>query len=138
MRAPVAQRANKTDFNHYLITGASMNEVKVGKNFKVTGTIVNSVAQIVAPAANVNGLYLRTCSLGLTASGEAHLFADTSAPSGTGDNTKRRIMLHTAGALSAAQMPEPMFIPAGMGIWLATAATAPQGGSAVLTWDLVA
>lgn len=88
--------------------------------------------QIIAPGANINGLKLRTCTLGI-ASGIVQLYADPVAPAGALDVTKRCIFLvHGPGALS---LPFQMQFAAGVGLWGVTNTAA--SGEFFGTYDLL-
>jgi hypothetical protein len=87
-----------------------------GASFYGVAPVPSSAQQIVAPAANVNGVVIRLATL-KTASGQIALFADTSAPSGPLDVTKRAICsIDNSGYLT--QWIRDVFIPAGRGLWV--------------------
>ena len=93
--------------------------VKGGSSVAASNTA--AVQTLVTPAANVNGLILRHVSM-TTVSGQAcTLFADTAAPSGYLDLTKD-VVFHSRDS-NQVNHYEPVFIPAGQGLyWAASAA----------------
>jgi hypothetical protein len=105
---------------------------KIGHLFSNT-TTNNTVATIVAPASNVAGIQITSMVLfcASTAGSGALIYADTSAPSGPSDATKRQIFSAPTGAI--ATFPFPILIPAGNGLYL----TSTNQGSLAVTYDLL-
>lgn len=119
-------------YNPVLLTS---NLVNLGSSFlNVTASV--GVQTLVAPAANTNGLILRTYSWqvvpGYT---QAGFYADTSAPSGYNDLSKRAIFMTVQAATSPggvfAAAPNLVISP-GWGLYFAATATQ---GTFSLTWD---
>lgn len=112
-----------------------MNAVKMGSHFLTVSP--TAMTQIVAPSANVAGLIIQTASI-VTGSSTVNVWAATSAPTSIGDASKPVVFggngSSTGGANSQYQMPNPLFIPAGYGLW---AMTNSSGGYLSLTWDLL-
>jgi hypothetical protein len=116
--------------------GINMQNVKVGKHFVTVypTTFPNSVAQIVDPATNTDGVYLQTATL-VTAGGTLNLYTGKVAPTRIGDPVAAGIFGGVDGGNSRQyQLSYPLFIPAGYGLW-ASANTA--GAAIALTWDFV-
>ncbi|WP_194790100.1 hypothetical protein [Pseudomonas sp. UFMG81] len=114
-----------------------MEAVKVGKHFITVypTTFPNSVAQVVDPAQNTDGVYLRTATL-VTAGGTLNLYSGKVAPSRIGDPVAAGIFGGVAGTTNMQyQLAYPLFIPAGHGLWAAANAS---GAAIALTWDFVA
>jgi hypothetical protein len=76
--------------------------------FYDTSLAGGAVATAVAPATNVNGVVIKTMTLGTNV-----LFADTSAPTSVNDLTKRPV------GGSGGFFPMPLKIPAGNGLYVA-------------------
>jgi hypothetical protein len=115
-----------------------MDATVEGKNFVNTGAVSNAIVQLVNPASNTNGCYLRSCLLGVTpgagTSTATTIYADTSAPSVVSDLTKRAILWFTAATISTTVMPYPFYLPAGTGLWLTVSGV---NGYTAITYDLV-
>lgn len=112
-----------------------MNAVPIGKNFATIAP--KGVAQLVAPSANTNGIVIRTCFCN-PQNGTVNLVAATSAPSGISDTSKSIIFSGngntTTGSNTQIFIPKPLYIPKGLGLWVATSANA---GVIALTWDIL-
>ncbi|WP_415842284.1 hypothetical protein, partial [Paracidovorax anthurii] len=111
------------------------NAVPIGKNFATIAP--KGVAQLVAPATNINGVVIRTCFCN-PQNGTVNLVAATSAPSGISDATKSVIFSGNgntaAGSNTQIFAPKPLYIPKGLGLWVATSTNA---GVIALTWDVL-
>ncbi|MDB5993044.1 MAG: hypothetical protein JWP42_180 [Pseudomonas sp.] len=112
-----------------------MDAVKVGKNFLTVNP--TTVTQIVDPAANTNGVHLRTATL-VSSTGTLNLWTGPTAPTGIGDRSKPAIFggngSAAGGANNQIQLPYPMFLPAGYGLW---AHSNVAGAAISLTWDFL-
>lgn len=114
------------------------NSTHIGNSFFNSDMIANNVLQILSPSANTKGVYLRTLSMS-SGGGTTSLYADTTAPTVVRDNTKRVILVSYFPNTSAyplggwTNLPNPLFIPAGMGLWVGSTA----GASINLTYDLI-
>lgn len=109
---------------------AFADAIPIGKFFSNGSATVGQVVQIVAPATNVNGLYLRTAQLQVwsTNSGVA-VFASPTAPANCCDASTRNIFEMASGVGGVSQnLPNQLFIPAGMGIWI--------GANGSVGWEL--
>lgn len=118
---------------------------RVGRLFAQQTIGVGAVNEIVAPTSNPGGLIIRTLQLYSfpTTSGSAGvaLYADLAAPADANDLT-RRIVLDASGQASAtafgyAQLPFPLFIDPGFGLWFAATAGSGTGGTLLMTYDLL-
>ena len=96
---------------------------------------------LISPAANVNGLILRTASLAV-GTAILRLTTGTKAPSGYEDKTVPTILVCNGAGISSgsnygdyATLPFPLVIPAGQGLF----AYVNQSGSGkvAITYDLV-
>ncbi|WP_025129958.1 hypothetical protein [Pseudomonas sp. PH1b] len=114
-----------------------MSVVKVGKYFRNVTMNPARVVKIVDPAENTHGLIIQT-GLISPSNGALGLYSGTSAPSGIGDESKPIIFAGNgntaAGSGSELLMPNPLFVSAGQGLWVA--ANVPAAAVA-LTWDLL-
>jgi len=96
-------------------------------------------AQLVAPAANVNGLVLRTATI---TAGNAWSILSTGTTAPTSDiDVTRPVILACRGAAAAntgagasATLPFQITIPAGYGLWLASSGSF---NGAYITYDLL-
>lgn len=119
-----------------------MSAIKIGKHF---GNIFpKDVVQIVSPSQNVNGLTIQTAYID-PADGYVNLYASETAPAGAGDANTRIIFCGNGPAVATSHslitLPEPLFVPAGLGLWITAGsrvAGASATGSIAITWDLVA
>ena len=96
------------------------------------------VHEIIAPSANTKGLIIRTCTAsggGSTSFSQLTLFADTFAPSGFDEGSRRIVFLFVLSPFLSQSytLPYELNIPAGLGLWMATAGTM----SLNLTYDLL-
>jgi len=106
-----------------MASGFASNIVPMGRQFCALA-LNNQVGEIVNPAANENGLVIRTCSfsqMSNTAAG-AQLYADVEPPASFGDGSKRLVFL--AVAPPPVQLPYQLYVPPGHGLWFATNAPA--------------
>jgi hypothetical protein len=96
-----------------------MSRVKIGKHF-FPGTGNNNVLQIIAPAANIHGVILRTISLGSGTTGLAQvaLYADVTAPVAPGDGNCRQIAVVNVPNFTSFIVPYEIEVPAGLGVWV--------------------
>jgi hypothetical protein len=105
---------------------------KIGASF---GNVVNAGASLqtyILPAANVNGVILRTGWLTTTANNML-LVADTAAPSSPTDTTKRAIA-SIGGAAAFWALGQQLYLPPGYGLYLYTDGGTNRGN---LTWDVL-
>ena len=79
------------------------------------------VTTIVAPATNVNGMWLRTANILNAANGVAHgaFYGDTAAPTGVTDYSKRRLLASLSATYGDKVLPFPLYLPAGVGLYFA-------------------
>ncbi len=111
------------------------NIVPVGQNFICV--YPEEVVQIVAPEANVNGVIIRT-GLCAPATGWVNLYTGPSIPSSGPTDASNPIIFagngsKTTGSNSQTLMPNPLFIPAGYGLWTLSSGV----GAIALTWDVL-
>lgn len=135
-------KAESSANNHSTQKVIKMSAVKIGKHFGIL--FPKGVMQIVSPAENVNGLTIQTASIDPT-SGYVNLYASETAPTITGDASTRCIFNGNGPAVanshSQVLLPAPLFVPAGMGLWVTAGSWLPgttATGSLAITWDLVA
>ena len=121
-----------------------LNIPRIGRlNGYASVTSGTPVATIVAPTANTGGIIIRTCQLQIfqgTAQNTMALYVDTTAPANVTDVVRRVILIATNTGLTASttfttQLPYPLYIDPGFGLWLAGGTTG-NGGSVVMTYDL--
>jgi hypothetical protein len=113
--------------------------VPLGGSFATLTIAAAGVTTMLAAASNTKGCWLRSYTMEPNAVGvSGQLYLDTAAPAAADDLTKRRV-LHVlapgAGGVDAT-LPYQMWLPAGVGIFVAN-----LGGSSLrasATWDLVA
>ncbi len=93
---------------------------QIGALFMNSGVAAGQILQVVAPANNLKGIYIRTCTLTVTASGGgATLYANPAAPASVGDANSRPLLnLYNSGGTSTAVLPYPLFVPPGIGLWV--------------------
>jgi len=107
---------------------------KIGVKFVNQALSGNQVVEIVAPAANTNGLFIRTATVINYGGGATALFADTTAPT-PGAGWKRPVyVVHGFSTGTAFNAPTSIFIPAGYGLYGMSQGT---NGAIHLTWDVV-
>ncbi|WP_154232170.1 hypothetical protein [Pseudomonas syringae] len=119
-----------------------MSEVKIGKNFR--NVVPQGIAQIVSPAENGNGLTIRTCASN-PRNGFVGLYCSETAPLAAAPGNANRLIFAAngntlEGSSSSVFMPYPLFIPAGLGLWVTSgpfSGSTPTGGGIALTWDFV-
>jgi hypothetical protein len=94
----------------------------------------SATANVVTPAANTNGLIIKTLSLG-TGPGGSAIFVGPTPPSGIADFSKLTILYYDiSGGAGWTSLAEPLSLPAGYGVWLSAGAS---GGSVRMTYDLI-
>ena len=107
--------------------------VPVGSSYAVPG-MSNSVATIIDPNDNRKGVILRTCWAYAVANSGTSIHVSTVPPVITTPlSTKTILFVEGFGQQEQLQMPHPLFVPAGFGIY---AAAAPGNGSVVCTYDV--
>ncbi len=107
-----------------------MEAVKVGENF--TTVYPTRMTQVVDPAANTAGVYLRTATL-ITGGGTISLYTSRTAPTRLGDPSVATIFGGMAGSNNLQyQLAYPLFIPVGYGLWTMSNIA---GAAIALTWD---
>ncbi|MBX8488042.1 hypothetical protein [Pseudomonas cichorii] len=120
-----------------------MNTVKIGKHYR--GVAPRGIVQLVAPSDNTDGLIIQTASIN-PANGFVNLYASASAPASIGDMNTPMIFNgngnSATGVNSQVLLPHPLFVPAGMGLWVTSGLWASGGGTSsgtlVITWDFFA
>ncbi|WP_259464014.1 hypothetical protein [Pseudomonas protegens] len=135
-------KAESSANNHSTQKVLKMSAVKIGKHFG--NLFPKGVVQIVSPAENLNGLTIQTAYID-PADGYVNLYASEAAPASAGDANTRIIFCGNGPAVATSHslitLPEPLFVPAGMGLWVTAGsriAGAAATGSIAITWDLVA
>jgi hypothetical protein len=103
----------------------------IGASFVTTSLSAGGSATLVAPATNVNGVFVRTLSIGAY----SIIYAATSAPSTYEDSTKAALLWNAGTSGDSIQLPYPVLIPAGNGIY-AIAATGKTPGI-FITYDVI-
>lgn len=88
---------------------------KIGASFYMADNAGSSVVNIVPPASNTKGIVLR--SLYMLSTANYLVVADTAAPTGTSDVSKRSIAKMYNGSYT---LPDPLFLPAGYGLFAVT------------------
>ncbi|HHQ2632332.1 hypothetical protein KGZ01_04290 [Pseudomonas aeruginosa] len=119
-----------------------MSFVKIGKYYRVLKP--NGVVQLVSPEENSDGIIIQTAAIN-PASGWVNLYASEKPPISPGD-PETRIVFNgngnvAAGSNTQVELPSPLYIPAGMGIWVSSGSwsgSTPVLGSLVITWDRLA
>jgi hypothetical protein len=114
-----------------LITTQAPN--RLGANFATLKPAAAGVTQLLNPAINVNGVNLRTAVLSTSAI-VTELYCDTAAPAAVGDTTKRMVA-QSSGGVGGAMLQAALFLPAGIGIWLA--ASGADANASSVSWDLL-
>lgn len=90
---------------------------------------------LVTPAANVNGLVLRTAVLFGDTAQNLSLFVGTAAPANYQDTTKLCLFNCISGKPMTGEVRLPLRVPAGYGVYVI--ATAAAGGNyAAISYDL--
>ncbi|WP_404939078.1 hypothetical protein P7C00_11585 [Pseudomonas sp. JDS08PS003] len=103
-----------------------MESVKLGALFK--NASIFGTAQLISPAANVNGVIIRTGAFSANSSGI--VTTGNVAPTGVGDISKPILAATGPAALT---LPYPITLPAGYGLWISTN----NNGNAYITYDLL-
>ncbi|RYE67088.1 MAG: hypothetical protein EOO81_10820 [Oxalobacteraceae bacterium] len=113
----------------------------LGSKFANISPFQSNLAQLIAPASNVNGVVIRTASIHVGAA-YAILSTGIKAPSGYSDLTVP-VILSSRGTEpgsglpgAASVLPYEIQIPAGYGVWFAKGPAVT--GTAYITYDLVA
>jgi len=112
------------------VTGLSPGSAsgRVGGSFFGNNAIAAGAVQIVAPASNVNGVYIRKALLAVT-TGTTTLTAGTVAPTTlTSNNT-----ISASSSTNWQEEPRDTFVIAGQGVWVFASAA---GGAAFLSYDI--
>ncbi|MDR6680174.1 hypothetical protein [Pseudomonas oryzihabitans] len=99
------------------------------------------VVQLIAPSQNTKGVYLRVAGA-QPGHGWINLYASTTPPTAAGDIETRIIFAANgsarAGEKSQVNMPYPLFILAGFGMWVSSGShldgSAPDGSFGA-SWD---
>jgi hypothetical protein len=108
------------------------NVVPVGQLFFGAG-VSGGVMPVIPPSANLHGLIIRTLTV-VVAGGGVNVFADTSAPSGATDFTKRIIFEYANTNNDSATLPYELYLYPGLGLWTGSSASA---ADIFLTYDLL-
>lgn len=107
--------------------------VRVGQHFFNLDVGGNTITQVIAPATNTAGLYIRTASI--SNSGLVTILYASATPPVTPRDLNTRTIFESAylpnGSWS--QLQRSYFVPAGMGLWLGALSPA----SIVMTYDLL-
>jgi len=115
---------------------------RMGRLYSTAAVSANSVTQLVAPQSNPGGLIIRTCQLIANPSSSSvqglSLMADSVAP--TTADPARRVVLNVSQATTAieygvAQLPHPLFVDPGNGLWILS--NGGGGGGVCMTYDLL-
>jgi hypothetical protein len=116
------------------VSAASADENRIGKFFVNEAVSSGSVVELVAPSANTDGMWIRSCSLSLTqANTGSVLFVSATAPSSPGDLTTRALMNFFAGAPGSQNCPHAVYVEPGNGVWVGDSGA----GGVYLTYDLL-
>ncbi len=111
-----------------------MDAEPIGKRFLNSSS--PGVVLVFSVASNTSGAIIRTGYIN-PVTGTVNLVAGTVAPTGIGDVSQPIIFSgngnSAAGSNSEVVMPYPLYIPAGMGLWVANSGP----GAIALTWDLL-
>lgn len=94
----------------------------VGRYFSNVAVGAGTVVQVVAPSANVGGLYLRTTTMYLNPStGVVQLYANTTPPAGVFDPNSRAILAAaaTTSGVGFVNLPEGLYLAPGLGLYAA-------------------
>lgn len=112
-----------------------MDAQVTGKNYLHVGfSTGGGLTQVLAPASNTNGAYVRTLNIGANSAGSVLLYATATTPSANIDYTKPVVFYGGAvvnGAVTT--MPFPLYIPAGLGLWIG----ANTNSDSLITYDIV-
>ncbi len=108
---------------------------KIGATFFHDPAVAASVVTtIIAPGANTNGVILRTLAFGATTgSSTVRIYADTSAPSGISDATRRLVGFGATDQGSYQGIGPGTVLPAGLGLYFISNAVCIVG----VSWDVL-
>lgn len=118
-----------------------MNAVKIGKHYR--GVSPKGIVQLVSAEENTDGLIIQTASIN-PANGYVNLYASATAPTSIGDMNTPMVFNgngnSATGANSQVVLANPLFVPAGRGLWVTSGVwgTGTASGTLVITWDLLA
>lgn len=104
--------------------------------FGVITTAGAFVTQIFSAASNVRGAYLRTAVLQPFSPNNIAIYGDTAAPASAHD-TSKRCLLFSGAANVLVNLPFPIYLPPGTGLWIAGDAPSASTQIGFLTYDLV-
>ena len=104
---------------------------KIGIQTKVA-TLSNNVQQLIAPSENTNGITLCTASIHLDASANGFITLNTGTVAPASAFSPYPSVL-AARSSAAANLPYPLVIPAGQGLWVSSYA----GGYAYISYEPV-
>lgn len=122
-----------------------LNVPRIGRLYVTTSVSTGSpVATILTPTANTGGIIIRTCQIQVfqgASQNSVGLYADTTAPANITDLVRRLVMMATnesttASSVETMQLPYPLYIDPGFGLWLACGLIG-NGGSIIMTYDLL-
>lgn len=116
-------------------TPSSANVINLGSSF-ANVTANGAVQTLLAPAANLNGIILRSYAWHVAAGyNQAGFYADATAPAAYNDLTKRALFMTVQAATSpqgAISATPNLFLPAGWGLFFASSTVQ---GTFSATWD---
>ncbi|WP_338848144.1 hypothetical protein V8J88_04815 [Massilia sp. W12] len=104
----------------------------VGVNYVNYHLNANQVIEIVAPAANTRGIYIRSTALTSYAGGATALFADTSAPSPPGNWKRPIFVVHGFASGNDYNSSASIYVPVGQGLYVMAQGAA---GAINMSWD---
>jgi hypothetical protein len=105
---------------------------KLGGSNVFVNAPATAVTQLLAPGSNAAGVWIRSGFAVVGGSNNVQLYADTSAPASSFDVTKRCILVCQG---TANELPYPIFLPAGVGLWMVV--SAPGSGAGGGTLDIL-
>lgn len=92
----------------------------------------NQVIEVVPPAANVRGIYIRTAAVTSYTGGATALFADTSPPAPPGNWKRPIFVVHGFGSGNDFNSTSSVYVPAGNGLYVMAQGAA---GALNMSWD---
>ncbi len=104
----------------------------VGLNYVNYHVNANQVIEIVPPASNIRGIYIRTTSLTSYTGGATALFADTSAPAAPGNWKRPIFVVHGFGSGNDYNSSSSIYVPVGTGLYVMAQGAA---GAINMSWD---
>lgn len=114
---------------------SSPGAAQLGSSFANYDNPAGTVHTALAPGSNTKGAIVRFAHVCLSSTASrVAWYADTAAPTGSTDTTKRKI-LETASTSSSAHLPFPLLLPAGVGLYFAADVAASGVGG--IGWDLL-